>query len=86
MSANITPDPSGILYYDEVLFIPATRTGRVRARRLKLPMPWPIHRNMTDEDLKAILSYLHMLKPVHHLVDNVETPTLCKVWTSIVAS
>ena len=42
-------------------------------------MPWPIYRNMTDEDLKAIFSDLPALKPAHHLVDNVEMPTLCKV-------
>ena len=29
-SANITPDPSGISYYDEALFITTLRTGHVR--------------------------------------------------------
>jgi mono/diheme cytochrome c family protein len=31
-SANITPDASGIGYYDEALFVQAMRTGSVRAR------------------------------------------------------
>ena len=38
-SANITPDPSGISYYDEDLFIQAIRTGKVRARQLSSFMP-----------------------------------------------
>ena len=78
MGANITPDASGIGYYDEALFIQTLRSGMVRARRLKGPMPWPIYRNMTDDDLKSVFAYLRTLKPVHHLVDNTELPTLCK--------
>ncbi len=76
-SANLTPDPSGIPYYDEVLFLQAMRTGYVKARELKQIMPWPVYRNMTDEDLKAIFAYLKTVKPVHHRVDNSEPPTLC---------
>ncbi len=78
-SANITPDPSGISYYDEALFIEAMRTGRVKARGIKLPMPWPIYKNMTDDDLTSVFAYLRTLKPVHHLVDNAEPPTQCKL-------
>ena len=33
-SANITPDASGIGYYDETLFIQVMRNGSVRARKL----------------------------------------------------
>jgi hypothetical protein len=33
-SANLTPDASGIGYYDDALFIQAMRTGHVRARKL----------------------------------------------------
>jgi hypothetical protein len=36
-SANITPDPSGISYYDEAMFIRTMRTGRVGARLLGIP-------------------------------------------------
>ncbi len=78
-SANLTPDPSGISYYDEALFIEVMRTGRAKARPIKLPMPWPVYKNMTDDDLKAVFAYLRTLKPVHHLVDNTEPPTLCKL-------
>ena len=34
VSANITPDASGISYYDETTFITAMRTGYVGARKL----------------------------------------------------
>jgi mono/diheme cytochrome c family protein len=77
-SANLTPDPSGIGYYDEALFVQTMRTGSVRARKLNFAMPWWMFRNMTDDDLKAVFAYLRTLKPVHHIVDNAEPPTQCK--------
>ena len=78
-SANITPDPSGIGYYDEALFVQTMRTGSVRTRKLNSAMLWWIFRNMTDDDLKAVFAYLRTLKPVHHMVDNTEPPTPCKL-------
>jgi hypothetical protein len=78
-SANITPDPSGISYYDEALFIQTFRTGYVKARQLNQIMGWWHYRNLTDDDLKAIFTYLKTLKPVKHRVDNTETPTFCKL-------
>jgi mono/diheme cytochrome c family protein len=77
--ANITPDASGIGYYDEALFTQTMRTGLVRARQLNQIMPWPFYRDMTDEDLHATFAYLKTLKPVRHRVDNTEPPTLCKL-------
>jgi mono/diheme cytochrome c family protein len=78
-SANITPDHSGISYYDENLFVSVMRTGRIRARTLKPIMPWQVYRNMTDDDLKAVFAYLRTLKPIRHRVDNSEPPTACKL-------
>lgn len=78
-SVNITPDPSGIGYYDEAMFIKVLRTGHVGARGLKVPMPWWNYRNMSDEDLKAIYAYLRTVKPVHHRVDNTESATKCRL-------
>ena len=78
-SANITPDASGIGYYDEALFIKTLRTGHVGARQLSSIMPWGYFRNMTDEDLSAIFAYLRTLTPVKHRVDNTELPTECPV-------
>ena len=78
-SANITPDPSGISYYDQALFIETIRTGAVKARQLNQIMPWHNYRGMTDEDLTAIFAYLKTRKPARHHVDNTETPTYCKI-------
>jgi hypothetical protein len=78
-SANITPDPSGISYYDQAMFTEAVRTGFVGARKLNQIMPWHTYRKMTDEDVGAMFAYLKMLKPVQHRVDNTEPPTFCKV-------
>ena len=77
-SANLTPDPSGIPYYDQALFTQVIRTGYVKARPINQIMPWSEFRGMTDEDIAAIFSYLKTLKPVSHHVDNTEPPTYCK--------
>ena len=78
-TANLTPDPSGIPYYDEALFLQALRTGYVRARSLNQIMPWRSYGGMTDEDLKSIFAYLKTVKPIHHVVDNQEPPTMCVI-------
>ncbi len=69
LSANITPDPSGISYYDEALFIRAMRTGNVGGRRLAPIMPWSEIRKLTDGDLKALWAYLKTVSPVAHDVE-----------------
>jgi len=78
-SANITPDASGISYYDEAMFVKTLRTGQVGARKLSSIMPWGYFRNLTDDDLKAIFAYLRTVKPVQHRVDNTEVATACPV-------
>jgi hypothetical protein len=77
-SANITPDPSGISYYDGNLFRDVMRTGMVRARKLNVLMPSNDYKGMTDGDISDIFAFLKTLKPVSHRVDNTETPTMCK--------
>ena len=78
-SANITPDASGIGYYDEALFLEVMRTGYVKARKLDTLMPSDVYRGMTDDDLKAVFLYLRSLTPVKHRVDNTEPATYCKL-------
>jgi mono/diheme cytochrome c family protein len=78
-SANLTPDQSGISYYDQTLFTEAIRTGFVGARKLNQIMAWHAYRGMTDEDIAAMFAYLKTLKPVRHHVDNTEPPSFCKV-------
>ena len=82
-SANITPDPSGISYYDAQLFIQTLRTGAVKARPLNPIMPWSAYGTLQDQDLTDIFAYLKTLKPVAHRVDNTETPTLCRLCGSV---
>ena len=76
-SANITPAVNGIPYYTEDLFVEVMRTGRVKGRQLDAMMPTRYYRNMTDQDLKAVFSYLKTLAPVDHYVDNTLAPTKC---------
>jgi len=78
-SANITPDASGIPYYDEEQFLDTIHTGYVKARKLSQIMPWWQYRNVTDEDLKAMFAYLRTVPPIKHRVDNTEPPTLCRL-------
>lgn len=78
-SANITPDPTGIPYYDEALFLEVIHTGYVKARPLSPIMPVLVYKNLSDADLKDIFAYLRTLKPVTHRVDNSEAVAECKV-------
>lgn len=77
-SANITPDASGIGYYDEALFAQAVRTGYVKARALNPIMPYGEYRVIPDDELKAMFVYLRTVKPIQHRVDNSLPPTDCK--------
>ena len=79
VSANITPDASGISYYTEQTFITALRTGYVGARKLNSIMPFGKFKNLTDDDLKSMYAYLRTLPPVKHRVDNTLPPTYCKL-------
>ncbi|HEU4710335.1 MAG TPA: hypothetical protein VFS76_02160 [Pyrinomonadaceae bacterium] len=76
-ATNITPDVSGISYYDEGLFLKVMRTGHVGARQLSPIMPWVYLRNMSDDDLKDLFAYLKTIPAVHHAVDNTEPATEC---------
>jgi len=78
-SSNITPDASGISYYDENLFRRAMHEGKVGARTLNATMPWTFFARMTDDDLKSVFAYLRTLKPIKHRVDNTVPPTYCKL-------
>jgi hypothetical protein len=70
-TANLTPDPdTGLGKWTEDMFLQALRTGRHegKGRPILPPMPWPMIRNLTDEDLKSIFAYLHSLPPVKNRV------------------
>ncbi len=64
-SANLTPKnglPAGLT---EDQFIHVIRTGEDpdHAGQLLQVMPWPIYRNMTDRDLRAIYAFLSAIPP-----------------------
>lgn len=71
-TANLTPDKeTGIAgTYTEEQFIKTIREGKKqgRGRMLLPPMPWPVIRNLTDDDLKAIFAYLQTIKPIRNKV------------------
>jgi mono/diheme cytochrome c family protein len=79
VSANITPDASGIAHYDDDLFIETLRTGRLPGRSLSFIMPFENFRNLTDDDLKAMFAYLRTVAAVKHNVTNNDPPTACPI-------
>ena len=76
-SSNLTPDPSGIPYYDAGFFLEVMRTGQAKARKIHDAMPWNVYGKQTDGDLRAMFAYLQTVKPVRHRVDNSLPPTIC---------
>ena len=76
-SANLTPDPTGIPYYDEATFREVLRTCKVGARQLNYLMPCEFFKGLTDEDISALFAFLQSLPPVAHAVSNVDAATPC---------
>ena len=68
---NLTPDRNtGIGIWTEDMFVKALKTGRHMgvSREILPPMPWKFFRNLTEDDLGAIFSYLRTIPPVHNRV------------------
>jgi hypothetical protein len=78
-AANLTPHPvhSTVATWDEARFIKAIRTGRHfgESRPIMPPMPWPAFRNLNDEDLKSIWTYLRTIPPIANNPPDYEPPT-----------
>jgi len=75
-TANLTPDPSGLEVWTEEMFIKAIREGKHmgQSRPILPPMPWPVYRNMSDADLKAIYAYLRTIPKVNNHVPDPIAP------------
>ncbi len=77
-AANLTPDDTGIGAWTFENFKTAIRKGKYKGqeggRDLLPPMPWQMYRNMNDEDLKAIFTYLKSLPKVDNLVPSPKPP------------
>jgi mono/diheme cytochrome c family protein len=68
---NLTPDEvTGIGIWTEQMFMKTIRSGRHWgvSRPILPPMPWFNYAKMTDEDLKAVYTYLRTLPPVRNQV------------------
>ena len=77
-AANLTPDDTGIGSWTLENFGKAVREGKYKgmdgSRMLLPPMPWPNYRNLKDDDLNAIFTYLKSLKPVKNIVPAPKAP------------
>jgi len=77
-AANLTSDSTGIGNWKEEQFIYALREGKFKglpgSRPLLPPMPWPMYKHMTNDELKAIFAYLKSTKPINNLVPPPQPP------------
>lgn len=70
-SANLTPDrETGLGTWTAETFLATIRNGRHegQGRPLLPPMPWPMYKQATDDDLRAIFAYLQTLPPIRNRV------------------
>ena len=69
-SANITPDKeTGIGTWTDEEIIKTIREGKNKEGKIIFPpMPVPTYNSMSDDDVKAIVAFLHTIKPVHNEV------------------
>jgi hypothetical protein len=87
VSRNLTPDVSGLPLGGATLaeFVGIMRTGvdldkaHPKFGPLLQVMPWPVYRNMTDRDLRAIYEYLRSIPCVEGDpgIPNVPTSARC---------
>ena len=77
-ASNISSDSTGIGAWTEKQFATALREGKSKGlasnRMLLPPMPWPNYAQMSDEDLKAVFTYLKTTKPVNNVVPQPISP------------
>jgi mono/diheme cytochrome c family protein len=70
VSRNLTGDlDTGLGRWSEIEVAAAIRDGRARGRVLNIwGMPWMFLHRLTDEDARAIATYLKSLPPVHNAI------------------
>ena len=86
IAPNITPDPqTGIGRWTAQQFDDAVRRGRLPdGKRLYPAMPFPYFARMSAGDVRAILAYLHTVKPVHHRVVSDQLPFPISIRASMI--
>ena len=69
-TANITPDKeTGIGNWTDAQIITAIREGKDDEGKIIFPpMPVPTYNSMSDDDVKAIVAFLHTVKPINNKV------------------
>jgi cytochrome c len=80
-AANLTPDTNtGLGIWTEEMFVKTLRTGKHMgtSRDILPPMPWPMYKNATDEDLKAIYAYLRTITPITNHVPDIQPPLMAE--------
>jgi cytochrome c553 len=74
---NLTPDQNtGLGIWTEEMFLKTMQTGRHMgtSRPIKPPMPWPVLKSLTDDDLKSVFAYLRSIPPVKNQVPTALDP------------
>jgi len=78
--ANLTSDSTGIGSWTEEQFANALRHGKFKGldnnRTLLPPMPWDDMGKLTDEDIKALFTYLKSTKPIKNVVPSAIPPNM----------
>jgi hypothetical protein len=69
-TANLTPDETGLGTWTFETFKQAIRTGRHmgRGRPILPPMPYPMYKHFTDEEMHAVYTYLQSIPAVKNRV------------------
>ena len=76
-TANLTPDKAtGLGKWTQRNFTETIRTGRHmgRGRPILPPMPIPMYKHFTDEDLEAIFAYLQSIPAIRNRVPEPKAP------------
>jgi mono/diheme cytochrome c family protein len=76
-TANLTPDPeTGLGRWTLRNFVDTIRTGRHmgRGRAILPPMPIPMYKHFTDEDLAAVFAYLQSIPAIVNRVPEPRSP------------
>jgi len=84
-TANLTPDAeTGLGRWTLRNFVDTIRSGRHmgRGRQILPPMPIPMYKHMTDEDLEAIYTYLRTIPAVSNRVPEPLPPAARSVATN----
>ena len=80
-TANLTPDVgTGLGSWSKDSFIQTIRTGRHmgRGRPILPPMPIPVYRNFSDDELGAIFAYLQTIPAIENKVPDPVPPAPAK--------